>query len=484
MTAIFALLPCAAVIVAVLVFRLSGLLAAAIALVATLALWASGIFSPFQLLQVAHAITDALVLEMLVGLVIFFGLLFVEVSSRGGGLKALDEIVQNLKLSTPKAVILITLGIGVMLESLTGYGVSMLVTVPLLLQIVNRKKTIFLALIGMSLMSWGALSVAALLGAELAGLAPQTFANAITTTSGPVAAVLPMFCVLILGNIRFQDVVYAIFAGVVLAIGIALTSFWIGVEVAGVGGGLAVIVFSLLFSASRQNLGKALIAPQILPYGFLITAVVLQKFIAPFVDAMGFAPTIETERVSFHLAHSPGIALLVVAIMTIALRPKLVGSASDRHLLHEVGARSWRALTSIFLFLTTARLLVEIGGIEALAAMLSKMGPYLAVVVITALGGVGAYVTGSGVAANALFMPSAAAAGESFDALALFAALQHSGASHVAMASLPVIAILLTALPNREVSDDHTAVRTALKLAFIWTLFVIASGLVQLAIAT
>jgi lactate permease len=474
-------LPCVAVIVAILAFRLSGLLAAAIALATTLALWASGIFSPIQFVQVVHATADALVLEMLVGVVILFGLLFAEVSSRGGGLKALDKIVRNLKLSPPKAAILITLGIGVMLESLTGYGVSMLVTVPLLLQIVNRKKTIFLSLIGMSLMPWGALSVAALLGAELAGIAPQAFANAITTTSGPIAAILPMFCVFAMGNARRQDVLYALFAGLFLAMGIVLTSFWIGVEVAGVGGGLAVILFSLLFSASRQNLGKELIAPQILPYGLLIGAVVLQKFIAPQLEAIGFTTTIETERVSFRPIQSPGIALLFVAIVAIVLRPKLIGSAGERQLLREVGARGWRALTSIFLFLTTARLLVEIGGIEALSVMLSKMGPYLAVVMTTALGGIGAYVTGSGVAANALFMPSAAAAGESFDALALFAALQHSGASHAAIASLPILAILLAALPNREISDDHTAVQTALKLAVLWILFVIASGMMQLA---
>jgi len=359
----------------------------------------------------------------------------------------------------------------------------MLVTVPLLMRIVTRKKTIFLALIGMSLMSWGALSVAALLGAELSGLTPQVFANAIATTSGPVAAFLPMLCVLVMGDVRLQDIVYAIFAGTILTIGIILTSYWVGVEVAGVGGGLAIILFSLVFSSSRRNLGKALIAPPILPYGLLIAGIVLQKFITPHFTTLGFAPVVDTGRVSFHILQSPSIALLIIALVAIALRPKLIASAGERPLLQEVWARSWRPLASIFLFLVTARILVEIGGIEALSATLSKLGPYLAVVLITVLGSVGAYVTGSGVTANALFMPSAAAAGENFDALALFAALQHSGASHVALASLPVIAILLTALPNRETSDDHIAMRTALKLATLWILFVITSGLVQLAVA-
>ncbi len=84
MIAFLALLPCAAVVFAVIVLRLSGLAAAAFAFFTALALWVFGVFSPVQLDQLSHAITDAVVLELLVGVVIFLGLLFVEISSRGG----------------------------------------------------------------------------------------------------------------------------------------------------------------------------------------------------------------------------------------------------------------------------------------------------------------------------------------------------------------------------------------------------------------
>ena len=132
----------------------------------------------------------------------------------------------------------------------------------------------------------------------------------------------------------------------------------------------------------------------------------------------------------------------------------------------------------------TARLLVETEGIALLAGLLSKLGIYPAAALVTLFGGIGAYVTGSGVSANALFMPGAAATGESFDALALFAALQHSGAAHVAMASLPVIVILLAALPDREAGDEQTAMRMGLGLAALWLLFVATSGSVQIALAS
>jgi lactate permease len=97
------------------------------------------------------------------------------------------------------------------------------------------------------------------------------------------------------------------------------------------------------------------------------------------------------------------------------------------------------------------------------------------------LAGVGAYVTGSAVPAAALFMPSAAAIGESFGQMPLFAALQHSAAGHTAMASLPIIAILLAALPARQRDDERTALRIGLQLAATWMTMVIASGWIQIA---
>ena len=99
------------------------------------------------------------------------------------------------------------------------------------------------------------------------------------------------------------------------------------------------------------------------------------------------------------------------------------------------------------------------------------------------MGAIGSYVTGSGTASTALFMTSAAATGISFDAAPLFASLQISAAAHAGVASLPIIAILLAALSNREVGDERTAVRMSLSLGAIWVLFVIASGYVQIASA-
>ena len=79
-------------------------------------------------------------------------------------------------------------------------------------------------------------------------------------------------------------------------------------------------------------------------------------------------------------------------------------------------------------------------------------------------------------------MVSAVATGDSLNAIPLFASLQLSAGAHAGVASLPIIAILLAALPNEEVNDKSTAVRIGLILGTIWLLFVIFSGVAQIAI--
>ena len=483
MTALLALLPCAVVIVAVLWLRRSGLVAATLALAAALVLWLSGVFAPVEALALPYAFADGLLLCALVGSVIVPGLLYVEVARRIGSLEAISKVIDVMGLDPPRAAIVIVTGVGVLLESLTGFGVSLLVTVPLLFALYSRERTIGLALIGMSLMPWGALSVSALLGAELAGLPTEVLAAKVLWTSGPVAFVLPFVCLAFVPGATRGTVLFAAVAGAALVAGIVLTNWAIGVEVAGVGGGLAVLLLAAIAAPDRRRVWQAAGASPLMLLTLLIMAVVLQKLLVPVLAEAGFAPVVSTGRVSVTVTSSPGIALLAVGLAGLLIWQKAVRNGGTEPLFRHVAKRSWRALLTIVVFLTMARLLVETGGIGALSGQLAEAGEVAAVAIVSALAGVGAYVTGSAVPAAALFMPSAAATGESFGLLPLFAALQHSAAGHTAMASLPIIAILLAALPERTSQDERAALRMGLRLAALWMGIVIASGWVQLKIS-
>ncbi len=275
-------------------------------------------------------------------------------------------------------------------------------------------------------------------------------------------------------------VLFAGLAGAALVAGIALTNWAIGVEVAGVGGGLAVLLLAAFAAPDRSRVWRAASASPLALLALLILAVVAQKLLVPVLAKVGFAPVASTGRVSVTITSSPGIALFAVGLAGFLFWQRTVRRSGTEPLLRHVVMRSWRALLTIAVFLIMARLLVETGGISALSGRLAEAGQYAAVAIVSALAGVGAYVTGSAVPAAALFMPSAAATGERFGLLPLFAALQHSAAGHTAMASLPIIAILLAALPVRNSQDERTALRIGLRLATIWMMIVITSGWVQL----
>jgi lactate permease len=456
MTAGLALLPPAVVLAAILGLRVSGLAAASLAAATAGLIWAAAPFLAVVDAQFYRAIADAALLTLVVAAMIAPGMLFVEATRRSKSPEAMQGLVSALRLPTPRAAILIAVGIGVLVESLTGSGVSLLVTLPLLLALVERRAAIGLALVGMSMMPYGALSLSGIIGAKLAGMPVADLTGWQALLSGAVFAALPCLCLAFVRPARIQDVGLAVATGGVAWFAIAAASWSVGIELAGVAGGLAVIAFLALFS-DQTGLSNALRAPGLRPYGMLILAVIAQKLAIGWLTLLGLSPVLATGRVEFAILTSPGVALLVTTLLT-------AGRNLDGAVWRATAKRAWRPILTVALFMIAARLLVECGAIAALGAALAGLGRTGALFAVTLLGAISGFVTGSGVSGNALFMASAAAVGTSFGQTALFAALQSSAASHAAMASLPVASILLAALPARTNSDDRTALVLGLRL--------------------
>ncbi len=467
-----ALLPSLVVLLAVLALRQSGLVAAFASMLVTLGLWLSAAFSAPAASQATFALGDAAVLAALVAAMVVPGILFVECTRRQKSPEAVGALVDAIDLPRPQAAILIAVGLGVMVESLTGMGVSLLVTVPLLLRLVDRKQAIGLALVGMSLMPWGALSISAHVGTKLSGLPLDVLTYWVSRVSGPVAFCLPLLCLYFVPERRPRDVGVALLAGAVLWAAIAASAHWAGIEVAGVIGGLAVIALLALLARRRNGLAAALAARGLRPYLVLLLAVIAQKLAFGPLERLGFAPALATDRVSFSVLTSPGVALLLA---TCLAAPSGLNAAT----LRLVAQRSWRPVASVALFMLAARLLVEIGAIKALAGAMSGLGQAGALITVAVLGAVGGFITGSGVTGNALFMPSAAVVGQTFGQLPLFVALQNGASGHVAMAALPVAAILITALGARRDGDDSLAMRIGLALGAWHIAVLIVGALVQ-----
>lgn len=473
MQAVLPLLPCAVVIVAVLVAGSSGMAAAAASLAATIALVAVGAFDAPSAGMAAATVQDAALLTLLVAATLVPGVFFIEATSRLQSPQAIAHLVETLRLPVPQATVLIAVGLGVLVESLTGMGVSLLLTVPLLTSLLSRNAAIATALVGMSLMPWGALALAGTVGSTLASIDQHEFGIAIWRYSGVVAALLPLLATLIAGGTSRVDLVVALVCGVTLWASTGLASVFIGMPLAGVAGGLAVMGLLALRADASPAQTTARRARALRPYAVLILAVVLQTLAVQMLAYRGIAPTVTTGRVAFVVLTSPGVALLAATLIA-------AGGTIDFGLLRSVLQRSWRAVASVALFMLTARLLVAAGAIDVLTVAIKGYGPLGALAAVTGLGAIGGFVTGSGVTGNALFLPSAAAAGAALSAKSLFAAIASAAAGHAAMASLPVAALLLTALPDRSPADDRAALRWGLALTSLYLVVLFLIGVVWL----
>ena len=97
------------------------------------------------------AARDTGVLFLSTAFVIVPGLGFVILIERMGVNQALSQWVRSLGLGPADQVVFIVLGLAPLLEAMTGFGVSLIATVPLLLSLFERRPALRMALAGMAM---------------------------------------------------------------------------------------------------------------------------------------------------------------------------------------------------------------------------------------------------------------------------------------------------------------------------------------------
>ena len=147
-------------------------------------LWFAGAANVWQGATLVAAGQDTAVLFLSTAFVIVPGMAFVILIERMGVNLALSQWVQALGLNRAQLVVFIVLGLAPLLEAMTGFGVSLIATVPLLLSLFERRTALRIALAGMGIMPWGTLGLATVVGASLAHVpAAKLAANSALTSS-------------------------------------------------------------------------------------------------------------------------------------------------------------------------------------------------------------------------------------------------------------------------------------------------------------
>lgn len=438
------------------------------------------------------AMTSALILTASAAIVIIPGLYLNAVLRGQGIVDGLVSWLQSLALNAERKALILLLGVLPAVESLTGFGVSLFLSVPIFFRLFAADKAYRLSLLGMNIMPWGTLALATVIGASLSGESVTALGTATAVTSAFVFPCVGLLALGVLGGgscIKRHGLL-AVLMGALLAT-LLITFSRIGfTETAGILAGaitglVAMAVLRLLPGSAEDGGNKAPVYTSkavlrlFLPYLLVLVLILVTRTIEPLHEWLKNLWILTSERVRFSVFTSPGIALALVALALVQIQPVPIDHRA-------VWKRAQTASLGIFCFVLLAQCMLESGMIDALATLLEQgegEQSILLCILSPVLGMVSGFTTGSNVGGNALMMVMQHRIGETAGAGLAFSAIQNSSAGHAVFASLPIIILVMTIA--REGGDssktaEHNLLHFTLKaLAIIAIPLIGASFLVN-----
>lgn len=405
-------------------------------------------------------IPDLAILTLSVVAVVVPGLIFVNATSAAGSTAALTEWVNAWPASLGMKVALVVVGIAPALESLTGFGVSLVITVPVMLALLERKDALPVSLISMNIMPWGTLGLATLVGAKLAGMEADLLGYRTALVSAGVFPLASCVAVWVTGRRNAAMLVQAGAVGMLFSACLIATNAYLGVEIAGAAAGLATFV---LMMALLRLIGIRLPLPprEAWPYALLIGLVGVARLLVRFSGDWTTEFNFSSGDLDWNPISSPGLPLLIAAVVVG------IGGSEAKGAL----GKAVKPCLSIFALLVLAQTMIHTGQIEAIAAEFGFMNQYGGPALFSPFGALSGYLTGSNVGANALLMPTAAGLDMKGGGVG-FAAIQNSAAGHAVLASVPIVMLVLGLSGSKSPEEESRLIRFGAIMAVANTLVI------------
>ncbi len=223
-----------------------------------------------------------LVLEVV--LIILGGVLLAEILTASGAQSTIAQWLTTVCRGRGRVVLLISLGVTPFAESVTGFGLGVIVAIPLLIHIgLSRSKAAVVALLGLVLVPWGALAPGTLIAARLGGVDFVGVGVWGAVFTLPVLLVTtPVVLVIAVGRVQARrSVIDAVVAIGVLWSSLIAANILLGPPLAGAAASLVTILAILLVARivernrlhADRALGRALLPYGVLVLGLLTTSV-------------------------------------------------------------------------------------------------------------------------------------------------------------------------------------------------------------------
>ncbi len=379
------------------------------------------------------------VLYILVG-----GLLLYNVLSGGGAVERVSRFLTSVEPDRDALALLVVLGAAPFFESVTGFGVAVVISAPILLSAgFTPIKAAALASWGQLAVPWGGLGVGTLIGADIAGLTFGELSDASAWMSLPLFPVYGIATLALSGGWagvkrRWFEAAYI---GLAAGLGVLASSLYLVPELAGAIGGLVAVGTFLVPRAGRLR-GLEVPVRALVPYGVLLALLVGANGIGAVRAILeGLGPVFS----------GPGLWLLVSAVFA-AFFLKLDGKAMASAVKRTV--KQWLPVAgAIVTFILAGQVVAASGAAELLAVGAAGTFGAAYPAVSPLVGALGGAMTGSNAGSNALFMPfQAEAAATSGSSELTLAALQNVSGSQANLLAPQriVLAATATGLLGRE----------------------------------
>lgn len=347
-------------------------------------------------------------------------------------------------------LLLLVYGMTPFMESVTGFGLGVVITAPLLIRLgLTPVKAVVTGLLGLVLVPWGSLGPGTLVAAQLGGegFTELGVASALLT---PVVLAVSVGAVLWLNVGRpslSQVTLAAALIGVQTAV-LAATNALLGPPLAGVVAGVAVIV--LLLAVLRVQRGSLpgvdrALGMALVPYAVLAAGILAATGLLAALGGAG-SPAADGSTDALSWLASPAVWSVVAASVGIAMAP----IARDSRLALVCAAlRRWVPIAgNAIAFLLLGIVMATAGMAGILAEAAAQAGPAF-VAAIPLLGALGGYLTGSNTGAAAMLSAATTSSAAGLGASPLVAlAGQNVAGSFAIIASPPRIALAVgVALP-------------------------------------
>lgn len=422
------------------------------------ALLIAALWFPVPWPEASRALTQWSPLLIEVLLIVLGGIAFAELTRVSG---AQGRIADWLKAALGRGVapiLAIVHGVTPLAESLTGFGVGVVIALPLLLALgMPGGRAAVIALLGLCAVPWGSLAPGTLIAAELAGLPFKELGVATAWLSLPVfLAVGALAAWLAADDRRWWAIGAGLASGTVLWAAVLGANLLIGTAPAGAAGAAVTLVVHLTF---RRLRGGVLAVPAPVRRALLPHAVLLGGVLTASLGLLALAQAAPGAAALARPLGSPALWLLIASLVAArGLRPRGGGTGAAARI-----GRSWLGVgPATGLFIVLGVVMAVSGMSEVLASAVARLGEgYLALA--PAVAGLGGYITASNTGANAMFAGPQAQMAVALDADVLLVMAGHNvAASLLGMASPARVALAVSLCP--EAPDRRAVQRIVLLL--------------------